>query len=112
MFTLIRAVLLKPLEFPEPDRLVRVSVDSERLNVKDVGFSETRFENLTAAAKSFSGLAPTFFAHEDMTLSVNGDPESIKAGRVSHNFLSSLESNRSLEEAFFPKKTRRAAGGL
>src|SRR5579872_7527498 len=63
MFTLIRAVLLKPLAFHDPDRLVRVSIDNERSQAKDVGFNEIRFENLRAAAKSFSDLGAIFIAH-------------------------------------------------
>ncbi|HLJ50731.1 MAG TPA: ABC transporter permease [Bryobacteraceae bacterium] len=104
MFTLIRAVLLKPLAFHDPDRLVRVSIDNERIQAKDVGFNEIRFENLRAAAKSFSDLGAIFIAHEDMTLSVQGDPESVKVARVSHNFLSLLGVEPLLGRGFLPEE--------
>lgn len=104
MFTVIRAVLLKPLAYSDPDRLVRLSVDDARLNVKDVGFSEIRFEELKSAARSFIGIAAFFIAREDMTLSGNGDPESIKAGRVSHDFLRVLGVEPTLGRSFLPEE--------
>lgn len=45
MFTVIRAVLLKPLQYRDPDRLVRISG----------GASPARFELIRRNARSFSG---------------------------------------------------------
>ena len=100
IFTVIHAVLLKPLTYRDPDRLVRLSVDDARLNAKDVGFSEIRFEELKAGARSFTELGAFFIAFEDMTLSTNGNPQSIKAGRVSFNFLRILGVDLTLGRSF------------
>ena len=44
MFTVIRAVLLKPLEYAQPDQLVLVSG----------GATSTRFEEMKTGARSFT----------------------------------------------------------
>jgi predicted permease len=104
IFTVIRSVLLKPLEYRDPDRLVRLSVDEPWINVKDVGFSQIRYEELKTAAQSFSDIAAFFIAREDMTLSGNRDPEPIKAARVSANFLSVLGVEPALGRSFLPEE--------
>jgi len=52
MFTVIHAVLLKPLEYRDPDRLVRVSGNATLM----------RFEQISAAAKSFTEVGPSQWA--------------------------------------------------
>jgi putative ABC transport system permease protein len=102
MFTVIRAVLLKPLAYRDPDRLVRLSLDQPSNDAKDVGFSQIRYEELRAAARSFSDIGAFFIAREDMTLSGDGDPESIKVARVSGNFLRVLGVQPAVGRGFLP----------
>src|SRR5580704_5209143 len=56
IFTVIRAVLLKPLEYRDPDRVVYFSVDKPQRNIQDANFSLVQFEEMKAAAKSFTAL--------------------------------------------------------
>ena len=83
MFTVIRAVLLKPLAYAEPDRLVEVSG----------GATSIRFDEMKAASKSYAGLGDYLMAGgvESLTLSGGIEPEVLKSARVSANFLSILE---------------------
>jgi putative ABC transport system permease protein len=76
MFTVVRAVLLKPLEYPDPDRLVRVSG----------GATVARFEAIRNA-KSFTGAGAFFGVMESVTLSGADGPESLKGVSVSTDFL-------------------------
>jgi hypothetical protein len=46
IFTLVNAVLLRPLPFPDPDRLVRVFDDLSGAGAKDVGMSVPELEDL------------------------------------------------------------------
>jgi hypothetical protein len=55
IFTLIRAVLLKPLQYREPDRLVYLSVDNPRKNTYDGSFTLAQFEDMKVAENFFSG---------------------------------------------------------
>lgn len=104
IFTVIRAVLLKPLDYREPDRLVRVSVDYPLLNEKDVGFNLIRYEEFKAAAQSFSETGAVFIAREDLALSGRGEPESIKVARVAGNFLHILGTEPAMGRAFLPEE--------
>src|ERR1700683_2514794 len=58
IFTVIRAVLLKPLQYRDPDRLVSVSG----------GATPSRFAEMKAGARSFTGLGATT-GEENITLS-------------------------------------------
>lgn len=109
IFTVIRAVLLKPLDYREPDRLVRLSVDYPLLNEKDVGFNLIRYEEFKAGAQSFSETGAVFIAREDLALSGRGEPESIKVARVAGNFLHILGTEPAIGRPFLPEED--APGG-
>src|SRR5581483_9042639 len=58
MFTVIHAVLLKPLPYPESDQLVRISG----------GATPSRFREMKASAQSFTEIG-AFTGEENVTLS-------------------------------------------
>jgi putative ABC transport system permease protein len=76
MFTVIRAVLLKPLQYRDPDRLVNLSG----------GATAPRFAEMKTAARSFTELGATT-GEENITLSGEAEPEVLKGARVSASFL-------------------------
>jgi len=80
MFSVIRAVLLKPLEYPEPDRVVLVTD----------GATPIRAEEITSASRSYSAIGEFAGGVENLTLSGAGEPEVLKGARVSANFLNIL----------------------
>ena len=75
IFTVIRAVLLKPLEYRDPDQLVLAG-----------GATPSRFREMSAGAHSFSGLG-AFTGREDITLSGGSEPEVLGGVHVSASFL-------------------------
>ena len=79
MFTVIRAVLLRPLEYPDSDRLVRISGGATPMR-----FVETRSE-----AQSFAELG-AYTRPESVTLSGGAEPAVLTGERVSANFLQIL----------------------
>jgi predicted permease len=76
MFTVIHAVLLKPLQYSDPDRLVRISG----------GATPTRFAEMKTAAHSFTELA-AFTGTENIALSTGAEPEVLRGIRISAGFL-------------------------
>jgi putative ABC transport system permease protein len=49
IFSLVNAVLLRPLPYYSPDRLVRITDNTPGVGVKDIGFSVPEFQDLKAA---------------------------------------------------------------
>lgn len=80
MFSVIRGVLLKPLEYREPDRVVLLTE----------GATPLRVEELKAGSRSYSAIGEFAGGFEDLALSGVGEPESLKGARVSANFLDIL----------------------
>ncbi len=88
IFSVVNAVLLRPLPYPEPDRLVLIR---ERTKIFDSGsVSLPNYLDWRASQRGFTDLA--LFRREDANLSVTGDVEAERVGsaRVSYNFLSIL----------------------
>ncbi|MGH9583749.1 MAG: ABC transporter permease, partial [Bryobacteraceae bacterium] len=103
MFTIVRAVLLKPLAFRNPSRLVYLTVDHPRKNQFDIQFQLSRLEHIRAA-HIFAHLG-AFGAHlESMTLSGRGKPEALRGARVSANFLEILGVAPLLGRSFLRKE--------
>ncbi len=104
MFTVIRAVLLKPLAYRDPDQLVRVSLDNARLNQRDVGFSRVLYEDMRATAQSFTEFGAFFIGLENMALSGSGEPEALNGARISANLLRVLGVKPILGRDFLPEE--------
>jgi len=100
MFTVIRAVLLKPLAYRDPDRLVQVSG----------GATSIRFEEIRTAARSYTELGAFRGGVENVTFSGEGGPEVLTEARVSANFLRILGVEPLLGRSFLPEED--APGGL
>jgi putative ABC transport system permease protein len=98
MFTVIRAVLLKPLRYRDSDRLVRISG----------GATPARFAEMQAAAHSFTALG-AFSGQEDLTLSGISEPEVLNGVRVSASFLQILAVDPLRGRGFRPEED--APGG-
>src|SRR5580700_11218405 len=98
MFTVIRAVLLKPLRYPDADRLVHISG----------GATPTRFAEMQAGALSFTALG-AFASEENVTLSSGAEPEVLNGVRVSASFLRILDVQPLRGRGFRPEED--APGG-
>jgi putative ABC transport system permease protein len=93
MFTVIRAVLLKPLEYREPDRLVRITG----------GATPARFAEMRIAAHSFTDIG-AYAGQENLSLAGTAEPEVLWAARVSASFLRILGVDPMLGRGFLPQE--------
>ena len=91
MFSVVRAVLLRPLAFRDPDRLVRIGVSTP------VRYDETR-----QAQRSFSDFGAYSGIPENLTLSGGAEPEALVVVRISANFLHVLGVDPLLGRSFLP----------
>ena len=75
LFSVVNSVLLRPLPYPEPDRLVRLASTDKENNRTRVGFSYPRFLDVQQRQQVFSDLALS--AGNTYTLTGRGDPEQV-----------------------------------
>ena len=60
IFTIVNAVLLRPLPFPEPERLVRIFDDLNGSGAKDVGLSVPELDDLRDRSGLFESISAIF----------------------------------------------------
>jgi putative ABC transport system permease protein len=86
MFSVVTAVLLRPLPFPEPNRLVAVGTMSQTGAVTAESYPD--FVDWREQNRSFESLAAYHFT--DLTMSGFGDPTHVEANVVTAGFFETL----------------------
>jgi putative ABC transport system permease protein len=81
IFSLVNAVLLRPLPFAQPNRLVQVAEKNDKLGLTAFGASVLNFVSWREQARSFQELAAVGFAN--YTLSGAGEPEQFSGNPIS-----------------------------
>src|SRR5262249_16290805 len=88
LFSVVNSVFLRPLPYPEPDRLVRLSSTSEAQRLTRVGFSYTRYLTVQQSHHVFSGLAVS--TGTASTVPGRGNPEQLIGLQASAALLPTL----------------------
>ncbi len=98
IFSVVRGVLLRPLPFREPERLVRIWQASPSQSEQKGAVSSVDFLDWKARQRSFVDMGAWFYA-EGMTgvdLSGDGEPERLSTTYVEDGFFSTLGVNPQL----------------
>lgn len=98
IFTVANTLLLRPLPYADPGRLVLVAAADATQRDQVRQFSLLRFTMLSEQSRSFSGIAA--FTSEVFNLTGRGDPEQIPSARVSSNFFDVLGVRPALGRTF------------
>jgi putative ABC transport system permease protein len=99
LFSVIQAVLLRPLGY----------TDSQRLVVLTRGATPIHVDEFRAAARSYTETGVFAVGAEQMALAGTGAPEVVNAARVSANFLSILGVTPALGRSFLPAEDHPSA---
>lgn len=83
MFSLMRAVLWRPLPYPEPDRIVAIQVDAR--NVPNAGATRRELLGIKERSRSFEQVST--IDTDDASLEFAGELDHIEAASVSDDFL-------------------------
>lgn len=91
MFSVVNGVLLRPLDFPEPERLVMIWTDNptHQLGFHEFPAANSDLPEWRATATSFAEIAG-YQSTSSADLSEDGDPERIGAVEVTANLLPTL----------------------
>ncbi len=99
IFSLVNAVLLRPLPFAEPDRLVwvwgNIRNGGSRASVSPLDYLDFREQNTT-----FEEFAASFSIPLPLNLTGNGEPERLSAAGVTGNYFQALGAIPALGRTF------------
>jgi len=98
MFTVVNSILLRPLDYPEPERLVMVWERSRDGEVAENPTSSMNYFALREQAGSFAGLAAFF--DRPFNLTGGGDPEEVQVRGSTGNFFSVLGAKAQLGRTY------------
>ena len=98
IFSLVNSILLKPLPYPEPDRLVRVIQASPKLGLATWGVSQADFNAYREQNRSFEALA--IYNAGGINLTGEGEPERLPVSNVTADFFKVLGVNPILGRTF------------
>jgi len=98
IFSVLNAVVLRPLPYADPDRLVMVwetVAGNDKRSAAPGNFNDWRAQN-----SSFSDIAATFYGNFNLT--GNGEPERVNGSTVTSNLMSTLGVAAQLGRTFQP----------
>jgi putative ABC transport system permease protein len=102
IFSVVNAVLLRPLPFEDSSQLVSLSEGNSKSSDDKMGFSAPDLVVFTREQKSFSAVGS--FRNEHVNISGRGEPERIMAARISASLFPMLGVNPMLGRAFTPEE--------
>jgi predicted permease len=88
IFSIVNAVLLRPLPFRDADRLVRVYFNEPGVGLRDVRFSKPELDDLQTRAGVFEDVTPIFEGSENLT--GTKQPERVEGVNTSFSYFSML----------------------
>src|SRR5262245_27873278 len=100
IFTVVNAVLIRPLPFPDPDRLVRIAADARATNGRNIGISQPELDDLAGRAGVFDGVTAIW----PVSASFLGGarPERIEVLATSANYFQLLGASAQLGRVYGP----------
>jgi putative ABC transport system permease protein len=109
IFSVLDGVLLRPLPYRDPDRLVMVWEKKPSLGAFTNSVSPGNFIRWAERNKVFTGMAAVSLTFRT-TLTGAGAPAELPLQLVSHGFLSLLGARPALGRDFLPQEDRRGSG--
>ena len=98
IFSLVNSILLRPLPYRDPDRLVRMIQSSPKLQLPTWGVSQADFAAYRDQNRSFESVA--LFNSTGTNLTGAGEPERLAVTNVTSDFFTVLGMNPMLGRAF------------
>jgi putative ABC transport system permease protein len=102
IFSVVNAVLLRPLPYEEPERLVVVWDNFLNMGLPQISVSVPEFEDYRTRNQSFTGMAA--WAMTTGNLTEAGEPEQVRVAFVTTDFFSVLGVNPVKGRGFIPEE--------
>lgn len=108
IFSVVQHVLLRPLPYPDPSRLVEIS-NNYRPNVEKIGLSPGDYADWREQAKTVSGMSAYVSLAQGFNLTGDGDAQRVQGSFASSSFFPLLGVELAAGRSFAPEEDR--AGG-
>src|SRR2546430_10145444 len=107
LFSVVHGVLMRPLPYKTPERLVILHQAAPKIGDDSLGFSVPDFTDFREKTRAFSALSE----YHSMWVILLGrpEPERVQTGVVSDNFFDTLGVNPLLDRAFLPGEDKQGA---
>jgi putative ABC transport system permease protein len=102
IFSVFYSVLIEPLPFPEPSRLVQLWESRMKNQWNQASFTEGNFWDIQERNRTFAGIAA--FLSWSANLTGSGDPEQVAGGLISAGFFHVLGVNPVAGRDFLPEE--------
>src|SRR5262245_42338541 len=98
IFSVVDAALLRPLSYPEPERIMQLAPDLSNSSFR--GASEPKFIFWRERSQSFDGVAAIIEIGSGVNLSGGGEPEFVEGVKISADFFRALGVNPAIGRGF------------
>jgi putative ABC transport system permease protein len=88
IFSLVHTVLLQPIPYPAPERLISISQFDSRTSTKGLSLSLPKFEQIAEQSRTLESVAVYYL--RGMSLASSHEPEALSGARVSADFFQVL----------------------
>jgi len=110
IFSVVNAVMLQPLPFPEPGRLVRVWETNPKRNIPFFSASVPNYVSWKDQARCFEEIGA--FGGASLNLTGDGEPERLPAGEITASVFPLLRIQPLRGRAFLPEEERPNGAGV
>ncbi len=112
IFTVVNAVLLRPLGYPEPDRIVQFIIPDPRFQNIREGCSIPMFMVWREQTQAFQDVAAYNFKGGGVNLTGSDRPEQLKALHISADYFRLFGAPIAVGRTFSPEEDRPGGPGL
>jgi len=106
IFSIVNGVLLQPLPYPEPNRLVQIWDTNRTLGIAQVGVSHGNLKEWRLRARIFEGIAGYYTMGR--TLTTGDDSRVVLTSQVTSDFFSLLGKKALIGRTFTAEECKRA----
>jgi putative ABC transport system permease protein len=100
IFSVVHAVLLRPLPYPQGQQLVFIRQQAQREGIDDIGFSAHEIQDYREQNRTLSGVVE--YHNMSFILFGHGDPDRVRAAVVSANYFDLFGVKPLLGRTFLP----------
>ncbi len=100
IFSVVNAVVLRPLQYPHPERLVRITSELRAFDATDTGVAALELFDYESRTDLFSGVAGLYPINANVT--GGAEPERIEAMLATWNYFSILGATPEIGRVFGP----------